>query len=78
MAGYTKYDFEALKNKRFPNMSDLEIMEEYTKVLREQERLACVMEDREFLNFSEPLINAELYLAGYLARLVCFEHGLDV
>lgn len=77
MKSIYEYDFEKLKNERFLKMSDIDVMREYTNVLH---LLECLKkEPREvFFEYCEQLVDAELYLAGYLARMVCYVNGFDV
>lgn len=77
MSKYTKYDFEALREVRFPQMSDRDIMREYVMILHELEQLKEEPSEVYF-EYCEPLDEAQLFLSGYLACMVCYENGFDV
>ncbi len=72
------YNFEELKD-RFPHMTDTEVMEEYTKVLRERQKINDMPYNIEEYNiYMPPLDEAENYLGNYLACLYCEEHGVEI
>lgn len=67
-------------HKRFSRMTDEEIMQEYMRVLRRKKHLnesftRGLLSEDDFLEELEPLCEAEDYLAGYLARLHCYQWG---
>ena len=72
------YDFESMKEVRFPAMTDADIMREYVMVIRELDNISESMTQEDYLDFSEPLLLAEHFLSGYLARLLCYQCGLEV
>lgn len=72
-----KYDFENLR-ERFTDMTDVDIMREYVGVIAELDYIAEHMSVDDYLEYSEPLIDAEYYLSGYLARMVCYERGIEI
>lgn len=70
------YDFKALQ-ERFTDMSDLDIMREYASVLTELEYIEEHLDFEAYGVYSEPLLEAERYLSGYLARKSCYEAGIE-
>ena len=72
-----KYDFEKLR-ERFIDMSETDIMREYVGVLAELDYIEEHLEESDYYVYSEPLIEAENYLSGYLARMVCYERGIEI
>lgn len=72
-----KYDFENLR-ERFTDMTEEDIMREYVGVLAEIEYIEEHMSVSDYLEYSEPLMDAEMYLSGYLARMVCYERGIEI
>lgn len=72
-----KYDFENLR-ERFTDMTEEDIMREYVGVLAEIDYIEEHLDESDYNVYSEPLIEAELYLSGYLARMVCYERGIEI
>lgn len=72
-----KYDFENLR-ERFTDMSDEDIMREYVGVLAEKDYIEEHFSVSDYLEYIEPLQEAMDYLSGYLARLVCYERGIEI
>ena len=70
-----KYDFERLR-KRFPKMSIREIRREYVAVLAEMDYIEEHLDYDDYIEYAEPLGEAERYLAGYLARKSCYDAGV--
>ena len=72
-----KYDFENLR-ERFTDMTEEDIMREYVGVLAEIDYIEEHLDESDYMVYSEPLIEAETYLSGYLARMVCYERGIEI
>ena len=73
----TMYDFENLR-ERFTDMTEEDIMREYVGVLAEIDYIEEHLDESDYMVYSEPLIEAETYLSGYLARMVCYERGIEI
>lgn len=72
-----KYDFDALREK-FAEMKIREVMQEYVMILNELSFLEEHIDEPVFSAYAEPLLEAELFLSGYLARMVCDANGFAV
>lgn len=72
------YDFEDFR-ERFANMTDEAVRQEYVAVVNGIRFLESCVDDMiteyAFFSLSEPLLEAEDYMARYLAILHCREHG---
>ncbi len=72
-----KYDFETLREK-FPDMKIREVMQEYVMVINELAYLNDNCNEEEYGIYAESFIEAETFLAGFLARVVCDANGFVV
>ncbi len=78
MASYTKEDFENTR-RNLGFMTDAEVMQEYIRILRENEQTACTSNTDSAYNKAAEFINkAEILLSGYLARKMCLDNGYEV
>lgn len=76
--GYTKEDFEKTR-EHLGFMTDDEVMQEYIRILRENEQTACTSSTDYEYNKAAAFINkAEILLSGYLARKMCLDNGFEV
>lgn len=71
-----KYDFMKLK-ERFVKTSNKELMREYVGILAELDYIQEHMSVDDYMEYVVPLRMAKDYIEEYLARLICYENGIE-
>lgn len=71
------YDFEDLR-KRFVNMSELQVCQEFVSVRNQLTALKAMPDTDDFYLLWEQLSEAEYFLGIYLACLQCRSHGMEL